>query len=381
MSPIFPQELIDLIIDELHGDTPTLKTISLACRPMVASSQAQLFSKIVLRLLRPSSDGLTPCQKLFEILTCAPHLVPLIQGLDIVDDVLSSQMIESAQDISSILLLLHLKRIWIRCRAHWVWQRLPQILQDSLEQTFRSPGLESIQIWGIYLPCSLEYSAFHVFGGAPASLRTLVFAVDGISYTHTRPPPFQWLPKIQSLAIPYLRLDCHGHLGRALSCPALDFSFLRSLSISDIGTPKLWLLLDMIRGRSALQELNVWLNSERHYVYLLAPLSSLRSVRFTLPGDSVENVLTFIRDCATNPRLEHIVLCLGPRHDAMSISDWRAVAVTVTVVRKVVEIHIDGSNGEALQKAQAGTTLIDTKGFLIVKDSQWLSLYNICMQD
>ncbi|KAJ7269649.1 hypothetical protein C8J57DRAFT_1322621 [Mycena rebaudengoi] len=382
MLPIFPQELIDLIIDKLYDDPPTLRAFSLVCRAAVASSQINIFHTVVLKLLRSEKDGLTPCQKLSKLLTSSPHLAPLIKDLQVIDvDGYTPQVNASAQQISSILPLLHLTHISIHCSAHLAWRTLPKILQDSLQKTFGSPGLESIQIWGIYLPCSLEYSAFYVFGSAPSSLQTLAFGVDGSDYSHLPPPSFEWLPKLRSLAISSLEWDCPEHLACALSNPALDFSFLRSLSISDLVASEVRLLLDAIRNPSALQELSVWLNTEDTYVLPLAALSNLRSVRFTFSRNSVSNLLDAIRDCATNPCLEHIVLCLGHHDDAISISDWVDVAVAVIAGGKRVEIHIDGSSGAALQKAQVGMTFIDTQGLLILKDSKWLSLQDICMQD
>ncbi|KAJ7868776.1 hypothetical protein B0H14DRAFT_3583553 [Mycena olivaceomarginata] len=83
-----PQELVDLIVDGLHDDTPSLKLCSLIARTFTSPAQTLLFNKIEILPPKPDAQGSrsreSPCQRFHDILTLSPHLAPLVHELHIV---------------------------------------------------------------------------------------------------------------------------------------------------------------------------------------------------------------------------------------------------------------------------------------------------------
>ncbi|KAJ7366247.1 hypothetical protein DFH08DRAFT_164606 [Mycena albidolilacea] len=81
-----PQELVDLIMNNLHGDVPSHKSCTLAARTFVSSAQTWLFNKI--EILPPrrleGSNSENSCQRFYKLLTSSPHLAPLVHELHIV---------------------------------------------------------------------------------------------------------------------------------------------------------------------------------------------------------------------------------------------------------------------------------------------------------
>ncbi|KAJ6588072.1 hypothetical protein B0H19DRAFT_900559, partial [Mycena capillaripes] len=49
MIPELPQELVDMVVDNLHDDIPSLESCSLAARTFLASTRTHIFNKIEIK--------------------------------------------------------------------------------------------------------------------------------------------------------------------------------------------------------------------------------------------------------------------------------------------------------------------------------------------
>jgi hypothetical protein len=82
LQPQLPQEIIDSIVNEFHGDITTLRQCALASKTFVRPSQGCLFHSIHLdRIPRARMH----CQRLHQTLTESPHLAPFIRELYVMD--------------------------------------------------------------------------------------------------------------------------------------------------------------------------------------------------------------------------------------------------------------------------------------------------------
>jgi hypothetical protein len=261
MSSRLPRELFDIIVDELRADIPSLLACAQSFRAMVPSAQAQLFYKVVLHQPAPSNNGRkrpSHCQKLSGLLESSPHLASLIKDLRIVDDdpLLSTWVVNEARTLARVLPLLDLKRISVRCTtASLDWDSMHRGLKTSLQSVFAFPRLESIQLHGILISAPPECALFHIFMDSHVNLQHLSF-----SYRLRRHrdrslfvPPV-WEPKLRSLVIDANHVIdlLHG-----LSSSAMDYSRLRTLTLSGFIDSEINELLAAIKDCNVLEDLNI----------------------------------------------------------------------------------------------------------------------------
>ncbi|KAJ7821323.1 hypothetical protein B0H14DRAFT_3875960 [Mycena olivaceomarginata] len=161
-----PQELVDLIIDNLHGDVPSLKSCSLAARTSVASAQTYIFKKI--EILPPTPDLIPPSLRLSltNYTSCwwAPRRLSRITRS--VSSIWRSGIswVMSGRTLSPVLPLLDLKRISLieNAPVEWNgngefsmdWNSLGRVLNSALAAAFSSPTLESVHLRGIVVGLS-----------------------------------------------------------------------------------------------------------------------------------------------------------------------------------------------------------------------------------
>ncbi|KAJ6569863.1 hypothetical protein DFH09DRAFT_1362997 [Mycena vulgaris] len=238
-----PQELIDLIVDNLHDDIPALKSCSLAARTFVSSTRTHIFKKIEITPPPVGNNRQSPCQKLYKLLTSSPHiLAPLVDELCIV---LVGQYptkphvtwIMAGRTLSLILPLLDLRRISLveNSPADWNsagkfsmnWNKLDRTLKSALAEVFSSPNLEAVQLRGIVVesPCQL----LSLFSEA-TSLKGL--SLSRVHFTQQwnefKPWPDSdpWRPQLRSLLVS----DSSGdNFSPYLSNPRIDLARVKSL--------------------------------------------------------------------------------------------------------------------------------------------------------
>ncbi|KAJ7126341.1 hypothetical protein C8R44DRAFT_851793 [Mycena epipterygia] len=362
LSPTLAQELLDIIIDELHTDIPTLKACALSSRAMVASAQIRLFHKVVLGPpAAPSGNGIkkrTDCQKLLRLLELSPHLSSLIKDLCILDDdpLVESWILRAGRTLSALLPLLHLKRISIRCRTAYLdWNHIPRGLKASLEGVLASPSLQSVQLHGV-LSDPPECPLFHIFKDSH-TLEHLSFSyIQKLEGEFARalqldPPhssglvaPPVWAPKIRSLVIDKMN-DHHIHLLRALLSSAVDYSRLSQLTFSEFTEAEVNEVLSAVQDRNVVEHLGIWYRYSHSFTAGLPSLQylgNLRTIQLNLKAMHVpEELAAIVRVCATNASLEKIVMqvCV---YQAISYptSDWMALAIAAKNAGKIVQIFL-----------------------------------------
>ncbi|KAJ6569841.1 hypothetical protein DFH09DRAFT_1362987 [Mycena vulgaris] len=237
-----PQELIDLIVDNLHDDIPALKACSLAARTFVCSTRTHIFKKIEITPPPVGNNRQSPCQKLYKLLTSSPHIAPLVDELCIV---LVGQYpaephatwIMAGRTLSLVLPLLDLRRLSLveNSPADWNsagkfsmnWNKMGRALKSALADVFSSPNLESVQLRGIVVES--PFQLLSLFSKA-TSLKGL--SLSRVHFTQQwdelKPWPDSdpWRPQLRSLLVS----DSSGEtFSPCLLNPRIDLAHVKSL--------------------------------------------------------------------------------------------------------------------------------------------------------
>ncbi|KAJ6572301.1 hypothetical protein B0H19DRAFT_1256194 [Mycena capillaripes] len=251
----FPQELIDMVVDNLHDDIPSLKSCSLAARTFVSSARIHIFRKIeILPPLKPLSSR-NPCQRFHKLLTSSPHIAPLVEELSVVlvgsetsfaydDDGLYLEerhvtWVMAGRTLPLILPLLDLKRICLTENgpADWNdggefsmnWAKMGRQLKSALVNVFSSPRLEAVHLRGIVVESPRQMLS--LFSEA-ISLTEL--SLSRVHFTQrwdqrdSWPESQVWAPRLRYLLVSDLRGDTFC---RYLVNPRIDLTAVRSLKV------------------------------------------------------------------------------------------------------------------------------------------------------
>ncbi|KAJ7506982.1 hypothetical protein B0H11DRAFT_1969705 [Mycena galericulata] len=236
-SPGIPQELVDLIVDNLQGDVPTLKSCSLA--PPT-----------------PGSSDASPSQRFHTILSSSPHLAPYVKELHIV--LVGSETsfdynsdgeylverhvpwVMSGRTLSLVLPLLNLKRISLveNAPGEWNafgdfsmnWNKLGRTLKAALVAVFSSPTLESVHLRGIVIDS--PFRLLSLFSEATSLKEMSISRVYFTQHWDRRdswPESKPWHPRLRSLLVS----DVFSHsLCRYFLNPNIDLTRIASLTVA-----------------------------------------------------------------------------------------------------------------------------------------------------
>ncbi|KAJ7615009.1 hypothetical protein FB45DRAFT_936600, partial [Roridomyces roridus] len=224
-----PQELVDLVVQNIADDKESLRSCSLAERPFVRPTQVHLFKKIEILPPTPDKSGPNPCQKFQKTIASSPHLATLVHELRIVlvgsetsfaIDAEGSYTSErrptwvmSGRTLALVLpALIRLKRISIVEESPLSWNAVGQFtmnwdkfgrsLKSALTVIFSSPHLESVHIRGLLIHSPKELLS--LFSEA-TSLKSLTlgrvfFAQEGSKH-EPWPESKPWRPRLESLSM------------------------------------------------------------------------------------------------------------------------------------------------------------------------------------
>ncbi|KAJ7859100.1 hypothetical protein B0H13DRAFT_2356215 [Mycena leptocephala] len=251
-----PQELIDIIVDNLHDDILSLKSCSLTARTFVRSARTRIFNKIEIAPPSNPTSSNNPCQKLHRLLTSSPQIAPLVNELCIVL-VGSETSFEYDSDgqyledrhitwimarsrLSLILPLLDLKRISLveNAPVDWNsygefsmnWTKMGRQLKSALADVFSSPRLEYVHLRGIVVESPRQLLS--LFSEATSlkemSLSRLYFT-QRWDQREPWPETEPWRPQLRSLLVAEMSSD---PFCRYLINPRIDLSHIRSLTIA-----------------------------------------------------------------------------------------------------------------------------------------------------
>ncbi|KAJ7108639.1 hypothetical protein C8R44DRAFT_294536 [Mycena epipterygia] len=260
---LLPQELFDIIVQQIGDDSNTLSACLLTCSGLAAPARARIFSTV--RLTPPAlrSRTTTRCQKFYSLVTSNPHLALLVKDLQIVEgndrDFESGAVwvVKASRTLSLILPLLSLKRLSIQANPKLEWERLSRSFRAALKDVLCSPQLEVLRLRGIVLNAPSDLYDL-------LSMVTEIKALKGLSLSYklrsslataiSIPPG--WRPQLQSLA--FSDHYTSGHFARMLSTSNVDFSRLRSLSCSGLHSSHINALLKALPPQNVLESLNIW---------------------------------------------------------------------------------------------------------------------------
>ncbi|KAJ7607588.1 hypothetical protein FB45DRAFT_948013, partial [Roridomyces roridus] len=259
-----PQELVDLVVQNIADDKESLRSCSLAERPFVRPTQVHLFKKIEILPPTPDKSGPNPCQKFQKTIASSPHLATLVHELRIVlvgsetsfaIDAEGSYTSErrptwvmSGRTLALVLpALIRLKRISIVEESPLSWNAVGQFtmnwdkfgrsLKSALTVILSSPHLESVHIRGLLIHSPKELLS--LFSEA-TSLKSLTlgrvfFAQEGSKH-EPWPESKPWRPRLESLSMSSI---CGQPFCLYLVNPAINLSRVTSLT-SWLGVDNQW---------------------------------------------------------------------------------------------------------------------------------------------
>ncbi|KAF7357381.1 hypothetical protein MSAN_01334100 [Mycena sanguinolenta] len=251
-----PQELVHLIVDNLHDDIPSLKSCSLTARAFVFLAQKCLFNKVEILPPKSRDDQDSPCRKFHKLLTSSPHIASLVDELEIVlvgsetsfaydEDVVYPgdphvPWVMSGRTLPLVLSLLDLKRISLvkNSPSEWnnvgefsmSWNRLGRSLKAALTAVFSSPKLESVRLRGIVVesPAQLLSLFSEATSLKEMSIARVRFTQRWNSLTPW-PDSQPWHPQLQSLLVSEVDSD---DLCPYILHPRINLTHIRSLTIA-----------------------------------------------------------------------------------------------------------------------------------------------------
>ncbi|KAJ6572306.1 hypothetical protein B0H19DRAFT_681588 [Mycena capillaripes] len=396
----FPQELIDIIIDNLHEDIPSLKACSLSARTFVASARIHIFRKI--EILPPTVSSPNACQGLYKLLTSSPHIPPLVKELSVV--LVGSETsfaydedgkylqerhvtwIMAGRTLPLILPLLDLKRISLTENAppHWNdggkfsmnWTKMGRQLKSALANVFSSPRLEAVHLRGIVVESARELLS--LFSEA-TSLKEL--SLSRVYFTQhwdeSWPESQPWRPQLRSLLVS----DGDGdgdELSRYLVNPRIDLATVRSLTLAADSMEWRDKIFQATKsGSGGVEHLRLW-GGKSLGSNLGQELANLRSIH--LFSSSIFWLLgEFFTICPHESRLEYIALEGYARVPTQGLSVLNTnVDFTVAQLRflRMVEIKatktvIFDSFAEWEAAVRAALPSLEGRGILRVTDTEW----------
>ncbi|KAJ7742719.1 hypothetical protein DFH07DRAFT_964430 [Mycena maculata] len=321
--PVFPPELLDIIVNDLHGDIYSLKACSLAARVFVPSTRIHIFSTVY--LLPPTESTASQlvsvaqrnhCQKFDMLLDRSPHLAPLVKDLRIVEGLSvrgrdrEANMGRNAGVPENIL-----------------WDQLPRRLTTAIHDVLRSPAIESVRLLGFNVEHPSPFIA--MLCGAERLKELALDYANGPPSTPVTVPP-NWRPQLQHLA--FSDYFTHEKLAPAFSSSNIDFSRLKTLSLHGLSDANaIRSLLELLSQNNILETLDI---SYRIYPIPaihedlgLTSFPCLRSVRFS-GRLSITDLASILTQCAAHTSLEGIIFEASAKHlrgeDANNWQDFYA---------------------------------------------------------
>jgi hypothetical protein len=289
-----PQELIDLILDNLHDDINSLKSCSLAAHTMVTSARTLIFRKIEIKPPDPLSSSFNTCQRFYKLLTASPRIAPIVEELCVVTvgsetsfgytpdgEYLTERLVAWVMDdrtLPLILPLLDLKRISLTENAPYrsdgwkdsmSWHKMGQRLTSALTNVFSSPRLEAVHLRGIVIES--PYQLLSLFSEATAlkemSLSRLYFTQR--AQRDMWPESQPWRPQLRSLLI----ADNCDNFSPSLVNPRIDLTHVRSLTLAmNLPERREKVLQATKSGSGGVEHLRLWCIGSDCQSFLSTPL-------------------------------------------------------------------------------------------------------------
>ncbi|KAJ6569882.1 hypothetical protein DFH09DRAFT_1080615 [Mycena vulgaris] len=352
------QELVDLIVDNLHDDIPALKSCSLAARTFKnRNNTASGWQKSP----KPLREALQAPDFVSPHSTAVDELCIVLVGsetsfeYDEEGQYLTEPhvtWIMTGRTLSLVLPLLDLRRISLveNSPADWNsagkfsmnWNKMGHTLKSALTEVFSSPNLEAVQLRGIVIES--PFQLLSLFSEA-TSLKELslsrVYFTQGGSSARPGPVSDPWRPQLRFLLVS----DTSGsNLAPYLLNPRIDLTRVKSLCVAVIANST-WEWRDKIvsqtTGSGAVEHLRLFYPSEPQFFQLLSAL-------FTA--------------CPHDSRLETIIIEGPIVQSGVNFSRWDQLNDTIDQLAvhlsslKIVEIKVFVGPGRTLFSEWSGAT-------------------------
>ncbi|KAJ7289393.1 hypothetical protein C8J57DRAFT_1277577 [Mycena rebaudengoi] len=154
LGPIFPPELLQLIIEHLRYDDETLGSVSLASKQCLSICRPYIFSHVVLISNRPESR---PCFVLYKVLSQSPHIASYIRHVTISSALNAGDgALRWLTSLHGLPLLLDLLRSTDSCRVQSFhirlsgnyWTDIPEDLRVAIRSFISSPSILDVDFTG-----------------------------------------------------------------------------------------------------------------------------------------------------------------------------------------------------------------------------------------
>ncbi|KAK0482207.1 hypothetical protein IW261DRAFT_1677838 [Armillaria novae-zelandiae] len=145
-----PQELVDIVVSNLHEDLPSLKACALVSHSFLPSSQKGIFACIEVFTVPPPSRSGHTFQNLLSLLLGSPHISPLITSLEIyVHDTIPGSVREQelAQIIPILPYMSSVKRFRLSHTCElFDWRYFIPHVQDALVQYWQTSQIVDFEL-------------------------------------------------------------------------------------------------------------------------------------------------------------------------------------------------------------------------------------------
>ncbi|RXW17304.1 hypothetical protein EST38_g8552 [Candolleomyces aberdarensis] len=147
---LFPQELVDLIIEHAAEDKGSLLSCALTCSSFYPASRRSLFSQIELDM-HTKPNVMTYSARLNHALTRNPHLLPLIKSV-VVKRMFAHErgspcfLQQDSDSLEILLKLSHLRQLTLVGHIHKDWALLSPNLRTIIASICHSARLEHLTI-------------------------------------------------------------------------------------------------------------------------------------------------------------------------------------------------------------------------------------------
>ncbi|KAJ7669481.1 hypothetical protein DFH06DRAFT_185203 [Mycena polygramma] len=388
--PRLPQELVDIIVDNIYedeNDIADLKSCSLAARAFVSSARRYIFRKIE---ILPPRSSCNPCQRFYQLITSSPHIAPLVEELCIVlvgsetsfaynedGEYLQNRHITwvmHGRTLSLVLPLLDLKRISLTENApDWNgwgefsmnWNKMGRKLKSALRDVFSSPKLEAVHLRGIVIESPRELlSLFSETSSLKELSLSRLYFTQRWDQRDAWPESQMWRPQLRSLLIAKLQSETFS---RFMLNSRIDLTRVSSLTLST--GSKQW-ENKLVRAASGVEHLRLW--------YMQTELGeeifsvNLRSIH--LFSTVVLRLLRlFFEACPHDSRLEYITL-EGHIGDPNTTDLDATVEWTVAHLRSLTTVEIKlrpESFHQWADDLRAALPSLERRSLLRVTETPW----------
>ncbi|KAK0192518.1 hypothetical protein F5146DRAFT_506633 [Armillaria mellea] len=143
-----PQELVDIVVSNLHDDLPSLKTCALVSHSFLPLSQKGIFACIEVFIVPPPSRSGQTFQNLLSLLSGSPHISPFITSLEIyVHDPDLVQDQDLAQIIPILPYMSSVKRFRLSHTCElFDWRYFTPYVQDALVQYWKTSQIVDFEL-------------------------------------------------------------------------------------------------------------------------------------------------------------------------------------------------------------------------------------------